>query len=65
MSQIMRINIKGCARCEKNHDGVELTALNRPMLYNGMPIATHFGTCPSTQEPIMTMVVVTSTGKPK
>ena len=56
-------NVKGCARCDADHDGMEFAKLAKPVLgdgtgYGASPaLATHWSTCPTTKEPLLLNVI--------
>lgn len=58
-------DVRGCARCEGDHDGLEFQPLGRPIeieganvlngssLLNRTLVLSHWATCPTTGEPIL------------
>lgn len=53
----MKTNITNCARCGGSHAQLDLQPLTQPVLYQGLPIATHFAPCPINHEPVLVRVL--------
>jgi hypothetical protein len=58
-------SIKGCARCHGDgHEDLTFEPLTHPMPLPGdFPPLTHWATCPTTGEPILSMQVERATGQ--
>lgn len=60
------IKVGACARCGEDHAAVAFKAFARPPLRDAPseePYATHWGTCPTTGEPIFSICAPTSNPK--
>ena len=58
----MRVDVKDCARCRKNHNDLYFSSFKNPILEtkDDEPRWTHWGMCPTYQEPILLRVIVVS-----
>ena len=54
----MKINVKHCARCERDHDDLEFAAFTKhPIQHADGEVFTHWALCPANGEPILMRVV--------
>lgn len=47
------VDVEGCARCGLNHDQVTFRPFDQPMFVGHGKAFSHWGSCPSTGEPIL------------
>jgi len=47
------MDIKRCARCGKNHQGLAVHSFDRCVVINPEEVYTHWATCPRTGDPIL------------
>jgi hypothetical protein len=47
------VDVRGCARCGAEHDGLTFTKLRRPAVVNAKVVFTHWAACPRNGEPIL------------
>jgi hypothetical protein len=52
----MALAVTSCARCGKDHERVDFDPFFEPIRHGGEVVATHYGTCPKTQQPILMLV---------
>lgn len=51
MKNEIRVNVRRCARCGENHNGLAFTQLAHPVV--GITVMTHWSPCPGNGEPIL------------
>lgn len=51
-----KTTIRHCARCDKDHKGLEFTKFTSPIEDTDKTIWTYFALCPTNQEPILLKV---------
>lgn len=64
MSHHEFIDVRHCARCGQDHDALEVRPFTIPMEDCEGRVWTHFGTCPATQEPILSRPIETPEEQP-
>lgn len=51
---VLRVDIRHCARCNGDHDQMEFFKLTNPVIADdGKILYTYWGPCPTNQEPVM------------
>ena len=51
-SQPKKLNVTNCARCGKDHKGIEFRKLKKPAI-SGKTVFRYFAHCPETKEPLL------------
>ena len=56
MKSLPKLNVTNCARCGKNHDGIEFKKLKKPAIAD-KTVYRYFAHCPETKEPLLMRIL--------